>query len=139
MARKFPPEVEKRGRIRRRWCNHVELPRDERLNARYGLPYDNSIDKKLFPAATSYIILETKTDNEIPLLTVGVWNAINHDKKGEIVSLRKASESGQRSPLDSVQPPQDFANRIHLRSIRQETNGCGTLLCENRLAVGELT
>ncbi|KYN31334.1 hypothetical protein ALC56_14215 [Trachymyrmex septentrionalis] len=71
-GRKLPPEVEKRGRIRRRWWYDVELPRDGRLNARYGLPYDNSIDKKLFPAATSYIILETETDNEIPPLTVGV-------------------------------------------------------------------
>ena len=70
-GRKFPPEIEKRGRIRRR-CYEIELPRDGRLNARYGLPYDNSIDKKLFPAATSYIILETETDNEIPPLTVGV-------------------------------------------------------------------
>jgi len=91
-GRKFPPEIEKRGRIRRR-CYEIELPRDGRLNARYGLPYDNSIDKKLFPAATSYIILETETDNEIPPLTVGVWSAINHDKKREIVSLCEAGES----------------------------------------------
>lgn len=82
-GRKFPSEVEKRGRIRRRRRNDVELPRDGCLNARYGLPYDSSIDKKLFPAATSYIILETETDNEIPPLTVGVRDAINHDKKRE--------------------------------------------------------
>ncbi|KYQ52628.1 hypothetical protein ALC60_08236, partial [Trachymyrmex zeteki] len=44
-------------------------------------------------AATSYIILETETDNEIPPLTVGVRSAINHDKKHEIVSLREAGES----------------------------------------------
>lgn len=85
-GRKFPLEVEKRGRIRRRRRRRrddddIELPRDGRLNARYGLSYDSLIDKKLFPAAMSYIILETETDNEIPPLTVGVWNAINHDKK----------------------------------------------------------
>jgi len=99
---KFQISQSRRGEeeagIRRRGRNGSELPRDERSNARYGLPYDSSIDKKLFPAATSYIIFETETDNEIPLSTVGARSAINHDERESRRERPRATVSLSRAP-----------------------------------------
>jgi len=75
--------------------------------------------KSCFQPRRSYIILETKADNEIPPLTVGVRNAINHDKKREIVSLL-AKLAKAISVLDSAQPSRHFVNRVAVHLAESE-------------------
>lgn len=134
MAVSFRP----RSRKGTEFDDDVELTRrDGCLNARYGLPYDSSIDKKLFPAATSYIILETETDNEIPSLTVGVRDAINHDKKNarSFLFVKAASVLRSTSPRKCLEISQIAS--ICGPSGRKRT--AAVHYHENRLDAGELT